>query len=186
MQASDDTARKRSAGKPIRKAQMPRPFTDGGHRCTRKSHRNRCQIIIVGQMMARLKGEIVHRAEHAPIRRPTEAGRLHGGDLAADALLRDVEPLEEGPQRRVEIGYQTRAELARRGKHREQTALTCRDGKFGASQGHEMNIPVPEGPGRCGGFRELLRQLEPRPHALRTAQRQHGTTCPDADRQDGA
>ena len=113
----------------------------------RKSHRDLCQIITVAQMMARLEGEIVHRAEYAAIARASEADRLHRSELAADALLRNVEPLEEAPQRRVEIGYQTRAQFARREQHREQAALARRDGEFRASKAHEMNVPIPEGTG---------------------------------------
>lgn len=75
----------------------------------------------------------------------------------------------------MEIGYQTRAQFARREQHREQTALTCRDGEFGASKAPEMNVPVPEGTSRCWGFREPFRQAEPSPHALRTAQCQKNT-----------
>jgi hypothetical protein len=64
----------------------------------RKTLRDRWQIIAAGQIMSRLEDEIVHRAEHAAIARASEADRLHGGELAADALLRNVEPLEETAQ----------------------------------------------------------------------------------------
>ena len=111
----------------------------------RKTLRDRWQIVAVGQIMARLEeDEIVHRSEYAAIARTSEADRLHGSELADDVLLRNVEPLEEAPQRRVEMGYRTRAQFARREQHREQTALTCRDGEFGASKAHEMNVPIPE------------------------------------------
>ena len=80
----------------------------------------------------------------------------------------------------MEIGYQTRTQLARREQHREQAALARRDGELEAAKTHEMNVPVPEDATRCGGFWELLRQPEPRPHPLRAAQRQHSTTRPDA------
>lgn len=126
---------------------MSPAFSDRGHRGMRKTLRDRWQIVAVGQIMARLEGEIAHRAEYAAIARASEADRLHGSELAADALLRNVEPLEEAPQRRVEIGYQTRAQFACREQHREQTAFTCRDGEFGASKAHEMNVPIPEGTG---------------------------------------
>ena len=146
----------------------------------RKTPRDRWQIVAAGQIVTRLEGEIVHGAEHAAIDRASEADRLHGRELAADPLLRNIEPLEEAPQRRVEIGYRTRTQLARREQHREQAALARRDGELGAAKAHEMNVPVPEGTTRCNGFRKLFRQPESRPHALRTAQRQHSTTRPDA------
>ena len=146
----------------------------------RKSHRDLCQIITVAQMMARLKGEIVHRAEHPPIRRPSEADWLHDSKLAAHPLLRNVEPLEEAPQRCAQNGCQARAQLARREQHREQAALARRDSEFGAPKTHEMNVPIPESTSRWRGCRELLWQVEPRPHALRATQCQHSTTRPDA------
>src|SRR6185312_3319812 len=159
---------------------MPPAFSDRGHRAVRKTLRDRWQIVAVGQIMTRLESEIVHRAEHAAIARASEADRLHGSELTTDALLRNVEPLEEASQRCVEVGYQTRTQLARREQHREQAALARRDGELATAKAHEMNVPVSEGAARCGGFRELVRQPESRPHALRAAQRQHSTTHPDA------
>src|SRR5579863_8354239 len=124
---------------------MSPAFSDRGHRGMRKLLRDRWQIVAVGQIMTRLEGEIVHRAEHAAIAGASEADGLHGGEFAADALLRNVEPLEEAPQRRVEIGYQTRAQFARREQHREQTALTCRDGEFGGVQSARDERTSPRG-----------------------------------------
>ena len=63
-----------------------------------KTLRKRCQITAMGQMMARLECEIVHRAEHAAIGRASEADRLHGIEFTANLLLRNIQPLEETPQ----------------------------------------------------------------------------------------
>ena len=77
----------------------------------RKTLRYSCQIIAVGQMMARLQRAIVHGAEHAAIARASEADRLHGSELTANPLRRNVESLEKAAQGRVKIGYQSRAQL---------------------------------------------------------------------------
>lgn len=45
-----------------------------------------------------------------------------------------------------------------------------------------MNIPVPEGTARRWGFRELSRQSQTFPDALRTAERQHRTSHLDNPR----
>lgn len=99
-----------------------------------KTVRDRIQIIAAGQIMPRLEGEIVHGAEHAAIGRASEAGRMHGGELKVNTLRRNIEPREEAAQRRVKIGYQTRAQFARGEQHREQAALARRDREFGAAK----------------------------------------------------
>ena len=74
---------------------MAPPFADRGHGGMRKTLRERCQVLAVGQMVARVEREIVHGAEHAAIGRASEADRMHGGELKVNPLLRNIEPLEE-------------------------------------------------------------------------------------------
>ena len=49
-------ARARMSGNP----KCPGPFSDRGHRGMRKTLGDRCRIVAVAQMMARLQREIVH------------------------------------------------------------------------------------------------------------------------------
>lgn len=161
---------------------MPRPLSDRGHGGVRKTVRKCCQIVAAAQMMARLEREIVDRAEHAAIGRASEADWLYGTEFTANLLRGNVQPLEQTTQCRVEVRHETRAQFARGEQHREQATLTGHDCEFGMAKTHEMNIPVPEGATRRWGFRELLRQSQPFPRTLRTAEGQHRTSRLDDPR----